>query len=188
MKIYTKTGDSGSTGLISGRRVSKDDPLLEAYGTVDELNALLGTVIAETVQPEWKNLIQAIQNELFEIGADLAAPWEDRESSAMKNVVRLTTDGFGRLEKEIDSAEEKLPPIRNFILPGGTQIAARLHFARTVCRRAERRVVALIHDGRANPNILTYLNRLSDWLFVMARKAHHDAGQTDIPWKAPSRR
>ncbi len=180
MKIYTRTGDDGTTGLIGGDRVRKSDARLECYGTVDELNASLG--IARINEPDWfKNLIQPIQSDLFVIGAHLAAP--ENDPSAQKYLPVLDENLISRLEMQIDSAESQMPALKNFILPGGTELAARLHFSRTICRRAERLVVNFSWDRPVNPIIITYLNRLSDWLFVHARYANHAAGVEDVIWK-----
>jgi cob(I)alamin adenosyltransferase len=185
-KIYTRTGDGGETGVIGGGRLPKDDQLLEAYGTVDELNAILGLARTEPLPKELEKLFSNLQNELFSVGADLASPWQDREPSKTQSVIRISPSHWERLEKEIDLAETTLSELRQFILPGGSRVSALLHQARTVCRRAERRVVALVRQDRANPEIRIYLNRLSDWLFVMARFANHKAGHTDTIWTPPA--
>jgi cob(I)alamin adenosyltransferase len=166
MKIYTKTGDDGSTGLVGGARVNKDDPRIESLGAVDELNAACGlaSVIADE---KLLAMLRAIQNELFNLGAQLAGSPD-----------LLAERSIARLESEIDAADAILPPLKNFILPGGSELAARLHLARTICRRAERLLVAL----PAPPAAIKYLNRLSDWLFVHARLANHLSGIADIPW------
>ena len=185
MKIYTRTGDDGTTGLIGGRRVRKSDLRIECYGTVDELNAAVG-VAAAAAPSSLAAQLRAVQNDLFVIGSHLAAPAD----GAPANVALPPLDeaGAARLESEIDAAEAALPPLRNFILPGGAEASARLHLARTVCRRAERLVVALAEERALPPTILLYLNRLSDWLFVMARRANHNAGVEDVPWPPrPSR-
>ncbi|GIW77233.1 MAG: ATP--cob(I)alamin adenosyltransferase [Phycisphaerae bacterium] len=179
MKIYTRTGDDGTTGLIGGDRVRKSDPRLECYGTVDELNASIGLVqvIAPTWLVEW---LTPIQNELFVIGSFLAAP--ENDPTAQKYLPALDENMIGRLEMQIDQVETELPRLKYFVLPGGTELSARLHLARTVCRRAERLVVAFSMDRPINPVILTYLNRLSDWLFVMSRLSNHRSGVPDVPW------
>jgi cob(I)alamin adenosyltransferase len=177
MKIYTKTGDDGSTGLIAGWRVRKCDSRIECFGTVDELNAALG-VAGVVAEGEMLQRLRRAQNELFFIGSHLAAP--DKKAEAQ--LPRLRKTMVQQLEKEIDAAELGLPPLKNFILPGGTELAARLHLARTVCRRAERQVVALSTQVAVSPVIVVYLNRLSDWLFVQARLANCRAGVADIPW------
>ncbi len=180
MKIYTRTGDDGTTGLIGGDRVRKSDLRLECYGTLDELNAALG--LAVVAGEAWLHaLLEPVQNELFVIGSHMAAP--ENDPSAQKHLPALDEAMIARLEMQIDQAETELPPLRNFILPGGTEVAARLHLARTICRRAERLIVNFSWDRPVHPAIVTYLNRLSDWLFVQARVANHRAGIADVPWK-----
>lgn len=178
MKIYTRMGDSGQTSLLGGKRVRKDDPGIEAYGTVDELNAVLGLVRAEQLPREIDALLARVQNELFELGAELATP----EGSAHSRQ-RITDRHAADMEEAIDQWEVVLKPLRQFILPGGTPAAAGLHLARTVCRRAERRVVALRDSSPVSDAVLVYLNRLSDLLFVLARAANHQAGRADVPWE-----
>jgi cob(I)alamin adenosyltransferase len=178
MKIYTKTGDDGTTGLIGGSRVPKSDPRIEAYGTVDELNALIGwaAVVAGSslVAP-----LRRIQGELFVIGSHLATP---AGAALASSLPVIDVEMVRRLEMEIDQTETSLEPLRNFILPGGGEAAARLHVARTVCRRAERLVVGAGVEYAARELIIEYLNRLSDWLFVQAREANRLEGIDDIPW------
>jgi cob(I)alamin adenosyltransferase len=178
MKIYTKTGDDGTTGLIGGSRVRKDDAAIECYGTVDELNASLGlaAVVADEALSDW---LRKIQGELFTIGSHLATPTDEKRAASLPEI---DASWITRLESQIDDAEKSLPPLKNFILPGGTELAARLHLARTVCRRAERSLVNLHSQREVDPVILTYMNRLSDWLFVTARRANHAAGVADVPW------
>jgi cob(I)alamin adenosyltransferase len=183
MKIYTRTGDDGSTGLIGGSRTSKSDPRIDCYGTIDELNAALGLAAASTEMPGGENLLQSlrqIQSDLFVIGSHLAAP--ENDPAAVKWLPPLREEIVARLEMQIDAANEQLPLLRNFILPGGTLLAAQLHLARTICRRAERLVVTFAQDRPIAAVIITYLNRLSDWLFVHARLTNHTAGLEDIPW------
>jgi cob(I)alamin adenosyltransferase len=182
MKIYTRTGDSGTTGLIGGTRISKSDPRLDCYGTIDELNAAIGLCAACTETPSLITL-HRVQNELFIIGSHLATP---PESPHAVTLPALDESSISRLEMEIDAADAQLPPLRQFILPGGSESAARLHLARTICRRAERLLVDFAGQRPIAPIILTYLNRLSDWLFVQARLANHLAGQPDIPWQKPT--
>lgn len=184
MKIYTRTGDDGTTGLLGGQRVPKSDPRLECYGTVDELNACLGLACTAMQDEKLENLIhqiQEVQRDLFTLGSHLAAP--ENDPVAKKWLPPLDETIVARLEMQIDQATEQLDPLRNFILPGGTEASARLHLARTICRRAERRVSDFAADRPVAPLILTYLNRLSDWLFIQARRANHLAGVNDIPWK-----
>lgn len=181
MKIYTRNGDDGTTGLFGGGRVPKCHPRIECYGTVDELNAALG-MAAAAAQGEMLTAILAVQNDLFTIGSHLATPEDSPVIAALPDVEQALIE---RLESQIDAADEVLPPLRQFILPGGTDLSARLHVARTICRRAERLVVAFAQEGRVEPTIIVYLNRLSDWLFVYARLANHQAAAGDIPWTKP---
>ena len=181
MKIYTRTGDDGSTGLIGGDRVRKSDARIDCYGQVDELNASLGWACAAAADDEQLvERLRHVQNDLFVIGSHLATP---EVSNAGATLPPLEESIVGRLEMEIDAAEANLPKLRNFILPGGSECAARLHVARTVCRRAERRLVDFSLDRPVPAVILTYMNRLSDWLFVQARAANRRAGVADIPWE-----
>ncbi|HYR29588.1 MAG TPA: cob(I)yrinic acid a,c-diamide adenosyltransferase [Thermoanaerobaculia bacterium] len=168
MKIYTRTGDHGETSLFGGKRVAKHDVRIEAYGTVDELNSFLGAVTGFDELP-------AVQSDLFEIGAHLASPGTSRFAG-------VDTSRIEELERSIDAMERELAPLTSFILPGGSPAAAQFHIARTVCRRAERRVTALEDDTPATQSTIAYLNRLSDWLFVAARFANHRAGVADVPW------
>jgi cob(I)alamin adenosyltransferase len=185
MKIYTKTGDDGSTARIGGDRVKKSDASIESYGTVDELNACLGLAAAGAA-PDLLDRLHAVQSELFVVGSHLATP-ADRLPSATW-IPALDESAVARLEVEIDRAESCMEPLKNFVLPGGTETAARLHLARTVCRRAERLVVALTPPHPSAPAVVRYLNRLSDWLFVQARLANHRAAVPDIPWVNPASR
>jgi cob(I)alamin adenosyltransferase len=179
MKIYTKSGDDGSTGLFGGGRVRKSDARIECYGTVDELNASLG-VAAVAAPASLADLLRRVQNELFVVGAHLATPEDSPHTGSLP---LLDEAMIGRLEMEIDNAEAELEPLRQFILPGGDEAAARLHLARTVCRRAERALVEFSLDRPVAPTIITYMNRLSDWLFVMARLANKRAGVADRAWE-----
>ncbi|HJK95298.1 MAG TPA: cob(I)yrinic acid a,c-diamide adenosyltransferase [Polyangiaceae bacterium LLY-WYZ-15_(1-7)] len=179
MKIYTKTGDEGRTGLFGGERVSKTSARVWAYGEVDELNSALGLVRSQLDSDELDTLLSAIQCELFDIGAELASTPGRREKGSMP---LIDEPAVTRLEEAIDRHQESLPPLETFILPGGTPAAAHLHLARTVCRRAERRVVALTTEDAVRPILLRYLNRLSDLLFVLARVANDQAGVKDVPW------
>ena len=179
MKIYTKTGDSGETSLFDNTRVSKADARVDAYGEVDEVNACLGAARAAGVDAETSALIEALQKDLFALGARLADP-----SSRIAGRVTKASIGEAdvqRLEQAIDRLEATLPPLRRFILPGGSPAGALLHLARTVCRRAERRVIGL-GAGAVDPILIVYLNRLSDLLFVMARAANHRAGVPETEW------
>ena len=179
MKLYTRTGDDGTTGLIGGRRVAKDDLRLDAYGTVDELNAALGLAAAAMPAGAFQSRLHRVQADLFVVGSHLAAP---DGGTANVQLPALPEDATRRLEIEIDAAEDALPPLTSFILPGGVEAAARLHVARCACRRAERLTVALGRHEAVPPAVLIYLNRLSDWLFAQARLANHDAGVADVPW------
>lgn len=179
MKIYTKTGDAGETSLLGGHRVAKDAPRIAAYGEVDELGAVLG--VARTLGGPLSDLLRDVQTDLFALGAQLADP--DGSVATRSPKTRLAGAQVELLERAIDAHEADLPPLRTFILPGGSPLGAQLHLARTVCRRAERAVVALGRAGEAVPPVaLTYLNRLSDLLFVLARHANHAAGTPEEPW------
>jgi len=179
MRLYTKHGDDGTTGLIGGMRVPKNDARVSAYGEVDETNAAIGEVIATCDDAETAAALRQIQSELFVLGAELATPaGEDPRH-------RIGEGHIAPLERWIDAASAEAPPLRNFVLPGGTQTAARLHVARTVCRRAERATVALAQQQPVGAWAVVYLNRLSDLLFALARLANHRAGVPDIPWSAP---
>ena len=180
MKIYTKTGDDGSTGLIGGRRVSKADARLECYGTIDELNACIGWAGA-SAEASLLEKLRPVQNELFVIGALLATP-DDGKTPANVTMPQLQEGAVARLESQIDAAELVLPPLHNFILPGGSEASARLHVARTICRRAERLLVAFAAQHPVDPLLVRYLNRLSDWLFVHGRLANQLGGVADVPW------
>jgi cob(I)alamin adenosyltransferase len=181
MKIYTKTGDAGSTGLFGGGRVPKDDPRVEAYGAVDELNACIGVARAAEPMPRIDEVLVAIQRDLFAIGALLATP--DRAKMAQHlEKARIDDARSGDLERAIDDADAELEPLRSFILPGGSPKAAALHVARTVCRRAERQVVRLQHEVELPPLAVIYLNRLSDLLFTLARLANRRAGAGEVTW------
>jgi cob(I)alamin adenosyltransferase len=184
LRIYTRTGDSGDTGLFGGGRVSKDDLRVEAYGSVDELNASLGVAAAACDDPDLSALIRRLQSELFVLGGDLATPGTDDETRGRSTVSRVAEEMVAALEPEIDRLEAELSPLRNFILPGGSDLAAALHLSRTVCRRAERRCVTLLHHEEMNPQVVRYLNRLSDLIFVMARAANLRSGATDVPWRS----
>jgi cob(I)alamin adenosyltransferase len=181
-KIYTRRGDDGSTGLFGGPRVRKDDLRVAAYGDVDELNSALGVAREELPEGDLRALIDALQSELFTLGAQLATP---DAKAAPKEVPRITAQQIERLEREIDRLTEQLPPMRNFILPGGSRAGSALHFCRTVCRRAERKIVELAESSPVPEEALGYVNRLSDLLFVMARAANLRVGGREIPWVPP---
>jgi cob(I)alamin adenosyltransferase len=175
VKIYTKTGDGGETSLFGGARVRKDDARIDAYGTVDELNSTIGVARATSPSSPLDAQLHAIQSDLFDIGAHLASPGTSRFAGPDDAQIAA-------LEQSIDAMEAELAPLRAFILPGGTLAAAQLHIARTVCRRAERLVVALRDDDAATRSSIAYLNRLSDFLFVAARFANQQSGVADVPW------
>jgi cob(I)alamin adenosyltransferase len=177
-RIYTRSGDAGETSLGDGSRVSKLDPRIRAFGTVDELNAHLGMVLAlPGLANEPRALLQRIQNELFDLGADLSVPWE------VEGRLRVDQARVAALEEACDRWNDSLPELRSFVLPGGTEASARLHVARTVCRRAEREAIAAAQAVNLNPIALVYLNRLSDLLFVLARSANAVAGADEPLWK-----
>ncbi|MEO6599123.1 MAG: cob(I)yrinic acid a,c-diamide adenosyltransferase [Polyangiaceae bacterium] len=181
MKIYTRTGDAGETGLFGGARVGKDDPRVEAYGTVDELNSCLGVVRMLAPSAQTDAALQQIQSDLFTLGAELACV------PGKEDKLRMTSVGDAdilRLEAWIDRSEAPLEPLKNFVLPGGSPAAAELHRARTVCRRAERRTLTAGRSSTVRAEIVIYLNRLSDLLFVFARYENHVSGIADIPWHA----
>lgn len=183
MKIYTRTGDAGDTGMLGGGRVPKSHPRVEAYGQVDELNAAIG--LARAFEPAGFHdaVLETIQRDLFAIGAELAAADRDKAAKTLsRSGAPIGESEVGALEDVIDRAAAKLEPLKSFILPGGTAKAGALHVARTVCRRAERTVVALARVEHVSPAILQYLNRLSDLLFVLARVANAHAGRPDIEW------
>ena len=181
MKIYTRTGDAGDTGLFGGGRVAKDDPRVEAYGDVDELNAVLGMARAVEPMPRIDEVLVPVQRDLFAIGALLATP--DREKMAQHLAkARIDEARIAELEQAIDDADTELEPLRAFILPGGTPKSASLHVARTVCRRAERRVVTLLRDVELPELTVIYLNRLSDLLFTLARLANRRSGAGEVTW------
>jgi cob(I)alamin adenosyltransferase len=184
VKIYTRRGDAGETDLLGAGRVAKDDRRVEAYGEVDELNAALGACAAASAHADLRELVRGIQAALFALGATLASPDAGRRERA---AIPGVSDGdVEALEKRIDALESELEPLRRFILPGGTTAAAAFHLARTVCRRAERRAVALHHSEALSPVALRYLNRLSDLLFVAARVENRRAGIPDIEWQGRS--
>lgn len=180
MKIYTKTGDDGTTGLFSGERVLKSSLRVDAYGTVDELNSVLGILSSNELDERFNVPIFKIQNLLFNLGSDLATPFHSKMSN---KIDRIKIEDIEFLENLIDEYESELQPLRNFILPGGSVSSAFFHNARTVCRRAERLVVKLSQDEKVNDILIKFLNRLSDLLFVMARMANHLAVKDDVKWE-----
>ncbi|MGQ0540060.1 MAG: cob(I)yrinic acid a,c-diamide adenosyltransferase [Gemmatimonadaceae bacterium] len=181
MRIYTKTGDAGETGLFGGGRVSKDDPRVEAYGDVDELNATLGVARAAAAMPRVDEVLVPVQRDLFSIGALLATPQLEKMREQLVKA-RIDDSRIAELERTIDACERELEPLRSFIVPGGTPKAAALHVARTVCRRAERRVVELRREVAIPEIVIVYLNRLSDLLFMLARLANRLAGGGEVTW------
>ena len=181
MKIYTKTGDGGDTSTFGGGRVPKHDVRVAAYGSVDELNAAVGVAIATEPGDFELELLERVQCDLLAVGGRVASPDPSKVAKALDRAP-VTDERVADLEAAIDRADDELPSLTQFLLPGGTLKAAQLHVARTACRRAERRVVALSHSASLAPEILRYLNRLSDLLFVLARLANHRAGTTDRTW------
>ena len=180
MKIYTRTGDTGETGLRGGVRVRKNVLRVEAYGTVDELSAALGMVCAALPGPDLTGLLRGIQQDLFVLGAQLA---DTRGAEAQATDRAAVPEArVAELEREIDQAQDALPPLRSFVFPGGCEVGARLHLARTICRRAERRLAALAEAEPVAPVVLAYVNRLSDLLFVLARLANHRARVQELTW------
>ena len=177
MKIYTKTGDSGMTGLFGGKRISKDDARIEAYGTLDELNSFLGFLNAGFYIEKYNDIILEVQNRLFDMGSHLAS---DPEKDVLPS--GITPEDIRLLENFMDDMDSELAPLRNFILPGGNQTVAQAHICRTVCRRAERRVVTLHQFSDIDPMIVMYLNRLSDFLFILARYLAFKSGIEELKW------
>ena len=178
-KIYTKTGDDGTSGLVGGSRVKKSDLRLEAYGTVDELNSWIGMIKAGISEKETTELLAMIQNTLFVAGSLLAS---DEKGKKITENLKIDEQRIHTLEEAIDRYEATLPPIRNFILPGGNTLSAGCHIARTVCRRAERAIVRLNEEISTDPEIVRFVNRLSDFLFVLSRKLSHEAGLEEQFW------
>lgn len=181
MKIYTRTGDTGETGLFGGGRVPKDHPRVSAYGDVDELNSAIGVVRAAEPADFFDELFQSVQRDLFAIGGHLATPDPAKVAKALEKA-ELSADRVTAFERVMDEAEQELPPLRAFVLPAGTPKAAALHLARTVCRRAERSTVHLSHQAEVPQLFVVYLNRLSDLLFTLARLANHRGGAGDVTW------
>ncbi len=180
VKIYTKTGDAGDTGLFGGARVGKEDARVEAYGSVDEASSAIGVARASGVAPAIDAVLARVQHDLFALGAELATAAGKEDKLPMPRIAAADAE---RLERAIDDAEAPLATLTNFVLPAGAPAAAALHLARTVCRRAERRVIAVGRLGPVRPEVVVYLNRLSDLLFTLARRANHDAGVADVPWQ-----
>ena len=181
-RIYTRGGDKGETSLGDGSRVSKLDCRIGAYGTVDELNSALGVALAADLPEELRPVLERVQNELFDVGADLSVPW------GVTDRLRVEEGMIERLERDCDAFNADLPELRSFVLPGGTEAAARLHVARTICRRAEREVLLGAREVELNPDVLRYLNRLSDLLFILARAANARAGSDEPLWQPGSSR
>jgi cob(I)alamin adenosyltransferase len=185
MKIYTRTGDGGETGLFGGQRVRKDNVRVEAYGDVDELNSTLGIALVALDAAGLADVadgLRRVQSDLFTIGANLATPAPEDGGRESAHIPRLDPARPAELEAWIDAAEAELEPLKSFVLPGGSAAGAALHLARTVCRRAERKVVTLMHEAHVREEHVVYLNRLSDLLFTLARLANHRAGVPDVPW------
>ncbi|GAB4041030.1 cob(I)yrinic acid a,c-diamide adenosyltransferase [Spirosoma gilvum] len=180
MKIYTKTGDKGQTGLIGGRRVSKADLRIDAYGTIDELNAWIGLVRDQPVNENRKGLLKEIQDRLFTVGAELAT---DPEKATKRAIPVIVPEDILALEQAMDGMDAELPELRAFILPGGHQAVSFCHLARTVCRRAERLVIALHEQSPVDEQVLQYINRLSDYLFVLGRKMAQELNAEEVAWK-----
>jgi len=199
MRLYTRSGDDGTTGLFGGERVSKDHVRIEAYGTVDELNAAIGCVVAETQRMReigeresnrgitgalhdlFMHIFANLQSRLFDIGADLATPERSKHEAKIQ---RITDEQVSEVEKWIDQIEAGNTPLQTFIVPGGTELAVRLHLARTICRRAERAMVRLNHSEPVSHGAVVYINRVSDMLLAMARRVNNEAGVDDVPWKS----
>ena len=178
--IYTRTGDGGKTSLVGGTRVPKTHARLEAYGTVDELNSFLGLLAARLSDSEDKSFVQWIQNNLFAVGSYLAT---DSEKTELRAVSIVTSGQVEKMEREIDRLDSLLPPLKYFVLPGGDEVAALCHVCRTVCRRAERRILALAEGAHVSEELLAYVNRLSDYLFVLSRKINLDNKKDEIFWQ-----
>ncbi len=183
MKIYTKTGDKGETSLFGGRRVPKHHARVEAYGTIDELNAALGVAVSAGAREPINQWLRAAQQDLFHLGSDLATPLDAKSDW----VIRIKESQVSWLEDAIDRMTAQLEPLRNFILPGGTPVAAQLHVARTICRRAERQIVALQETSAINECAIIYINRLSDWLFTLARYENALARESEQKWSLDSK-
>lgn len=183
MKIYTKTGDDGTTGLYGGQRVPKDHSRIVTCGALDELNAVLGSALCLPLEQQTTSTLTKVQNDLFALGAELATPDDHAHKLAARSTA-VTSADISALERIIDHKEAVLPPLEQFILPGGSEAAARLHLARAACRRAERALVGLHREHPVREEVLVYVNRLSDLLFVLARFANHHLGVNDVPWQS----
>ena len=179
MKIYTRTGDDGTTGLIGGSRVKKHNIRLESYGTIDELNSYIGLIRSMQTDTHTDHVLEIIQNKLFVIGANLAT---DESIALIKKQLPCKKTDIELLESEMDEMNESLPELRNFILPGGSQTSSFCHVARTVCRRAERRIIELAENNEVDPLLIKFINRLSDYLFVLSRKVTLDQKAPEILW------
>jgi cob(I)alamin adenosyltransferase len=185
MKIYTRTGDDGDTGLFGGARVKKTDGRVCAYGTVDEANAMVGSAHASPALSPWlREQLHLVMRDLFDVGAELATPPDAAGKLSARLQSHIHDARITELERAIDAVDDQVPPLTTFVLPGGSEAAARLHIARTVVRRAEREVVALAAETPVRNDVLRYLNRLSDALFAWARLANHQKGIADVPWTA----
>jgi cob(I)alamin adenosyltransferase len=182
MKLYTRGGDAGETSLFGGDRVRKDDPRIWAYGEVDELNSALGLAVAELPDEDSRARLRRVQSELFDVCAELATPDLATNPTRARSVPRVGQDEVDALERWIDELEDEVAPLTHFVLPGGSRAAATLHLARTICRRAERRVVAFAAETPLSPALVRYLNRLSDLLFALARAANARAGVPEPVW------
>jgi cob(I)alamin adenosyltransferase len=185
VKIYTRTGDGGSTALFGGGRVPKDDARVDAYGSVDELNAVIGWCVTRTSDADLRGRLETIQHDLFALGAELATP-APRGDRPRPKTPGVPGQRIAEMEAWMDDADAELPELRAFVLPGGTEAAAALHMARTVCRRAERTVVHLAGQEAVDADVVTYLNRLSDLLFTFARLANARGGRGDVAWQKPT--
>ncbi len=179
-KLYTRQGDRGETSLFGGERVSKDHPRVDAYGLLDQTSAAIGLLTVSLPPGEMRDELQQVQNALFDMGAELATPPDSRLQYKLPRVIE--EEDWRRLERLLDEYDAQVPPLRSFVLPGGHETAARAHLARTVCRTAERAVVRLAHEEEVRADVLTYLNRLSDFLFVCARLLNHRAGVDEVTW------
>ena len=179
MKIYTKTGDEGMTSLIGGKRVAKNSARLESYGTIDELNSFLGMIRSFPMAPEVEDELVEIQSRLFDVGGNLAT---DPENAPLKMKLGVNEKDIERLEKAIDRMDGEVPPMTHFVLPGGNEVVSFCHIARTVCRRAERRILDLGGEAEVDALVLKYVNRLSDYLFILSRKLAHDSGLEERKW------